>query len=85
MAAISIKGIRIDAVDIKLSDNEGGGSGISSSYSLLSSADKVLAKQKVGGYGDMRVEPAADTVKAMNDFIKLYKRDVNSVLGLDTE
>lgn len=86
MAAITIKGIRIDSLTIKTSDTEeGGGPGIDASYSLLSSADKVLAKQIIGGYQGMKVQPAADTVKLLNDFLKSYRRDVNNVLGLDTE
>lgn len=86
MAAISIKGIRIDSLSINTSDKEeGGGATIEAHYSLLSSADKVLAKQAIGGYQGMKVQPAADTIKLLNDFLKSYKRDVNNVLGLDAE
>lgn len=84
--AITIKGIRIDSLSIKTDEKDGGANAaIESSYSLLSSNDKVLATQAVGGYQGMKVQPAADTIKKLNDFLVSYKRDVNNVLGLETE
>ena len=55
------------------------------SYSLISSADKVLAKQTLGGYGGIALEPSAPTKKAFDDFAALYLADVNAVLGLGGE
>jgi hypothetical protein len=80
----TIKGIRIESLTIKTASEDGLGE-ISSEYVLVSSEDKVLAKQNIGGYNGMKVLPAADTVGALNTFLKLYKRDVNTVLGLETE
>ncbi len=78
---ITIKGIRIDALTIARKEN--GDEEITASYVLLSSTDKVLAKQEVGGYNGLKVQPSASTVKAFNDAITAYKADVNMVLGLD--
>jgi len=82
---ITIKGIRIESLSIKTTGAEQGEGPITSEYSLISSDDKVLAKQSIGGYGGMKVQPSADTVGALNAFIKMYKRDINTVLGLPTE
>lgn len=81
--AITIKGIRIESLTVKTGNDDE--AGVTSEYSLLSSEDKVLAKQAVGGYNNMKVTPAADTIGALNAFLKLYKRDINTVLGLETE
>ena len=80
---ITIKGIRVQEVSIKTAPQEDGTSGITSSYALLSSEDKILATQDVGGYNGMKLTPCPDTMAALNNFIKLYKRDLNSMLGLE--
>lgn len=79
---ITIKGIRIKSLTISTKNDEGE-SGVSSSYELLSSEDKVLATQEIGGYNGLKVQPAADTIGKLNDFIKSYKRDINTILGLE--
>ena len=82
--AITIKGIRVEGLDIKKDEN--GGYGITQAeYSLISSADRVLAKQTIGGYNGLKVEPSASTVKALNDFMAAYKDDVRGVLGLELD
>lgn len=81
--AITIKGIRIESLTIKTGGEDGETSGVTSEYSLISSDDKVLAKQSVGGYNGLKVGPSADTIGVLNQFLKLYKRDINTVLGLE--
>lgn len=81
--AITIKGIRIEQVTIDR-DVEGGGHKLSTaSYALISSVDKVLAKQSLGGYGDMKLEPSATTVAALRAFMDSYQADVVATLGLE--
>lgn len=82
--AITIQGIKITSVHINTDKSEDK-EGVTSEYVLVSSEGKVLAKQAVGGYQGMQVQPAADTIGALNVFLGLYKRDVNTVLGLPTD
>jgi len=81
---ITIKGIKITQLTVNIKGDEGD-EGITSQYALMSSEDKVLAKQDIGGYNGMKLSPSADTIGALNEFLKLYKRDINTVLGLETE
>lgn len=83
--AITIKGIRVDAVDIKLNVESGGVDIENAAYSLISSTDHVLAKQTIGGYGGLALKPSPETRKAMDAFMASYKRDVVAVLGLDLD
>lgn len=78
--AIGIKGIRVDSVQV--ARGEDGQQAITASYSLISTADKVLAKQAIGGYNGMTIQPSAQTIGALDAFLKLYVADVNTVLGL---
>lgn len=81
--AITIKGIRIEDISIAR-DTESGGYKISSAnYSLLSSVDKVLAKQSIGGYGAITLEASPATVKLLQDFSESYRKDVVTTLGLE--
>jgi hypothetical protein len=82
MATIGIKGIRLDTVTLSTEDDQ---EKISGGYSLISTADKVLAKQSVGGYQGMDIKPSPGTIKAMRDFILAYKNDIQMVLGLDAQ
>lgn len=84
MPPITVKGIRIESLTM-LKTAEGDTKIETALYSLISSADKVLAKQTIGGYQGMVVEPSAQTVKALNGFMELYKADVRAVLGLESE
>jgi hypothetical protein len=82
--AITIKGIKIESVI--LGRDENGAYKVSSSeYSLISSKDTVLAKQTVGGYGGMVLEPSPATKKALETFISGYIGDVTALLGLAEE
>lgn len=81
--AITIKGIRLKDVNIKPSETD---TPISCSYQLISSLDKVLAEQTLGQYGGaMKVPPSSDTLKAMDQFLQMYKKDIQQALGLDTD
>lgn len=79
---ITIKGIRLGETTLKRQDD--GMTVIETSYSLISSTDKVLAKQEVGGYNGMKMQASAETIKAMEHFLDLYKADIQGVLGIET-
>lgn len=80
---LTIKGIRLDAVHLERID----GNEISlkyATYSLISSADTVLADQTIGGgYGNdkVKVNASPTTIKALQEFIAAYKNDINTTLG----
>lgn len=79
---IGIRGINIKSLSL---EKENDAMKIVGKYALMSTTDKVLATQSVNGYGDLEVRPSADTVKAMDAFIKAFKRDIESVIGLESE
>ena len=81
--AITIKGIRVEDISIQRDSENGGYKINSASYSLLSSVDKVLAKQSIGGYGAITLEPSPATVKALQEFSESYRKDVIATLGLE--
>ena len=78
---ITIKGIRIESVTITRDDDKQ--KVAAAEYSLISSADKVLAKQTIGGYSGMAIEPSPATVKALECFMISYRADVLAATGLD--
>jgi hypothetical protein len=82
---ITIKGIRITSFSVSV-DNEGK-ERINASYQLISSADKVLAKETVDterGYGDKEAfVPSPPVKKAIADAIQQYKAEIAMNLGLD--
>ena len=66
MAAITLKGIRLESVGIERNEKSGSLELKAASYSLLSSTDHVLANQTIGGYGSqVAVVPSASTVGAL--------------------
>ena len=77
---ITIRGIKIDSVSIT-SDNDGKEK-VSGAYSLMSSGDKVLAKQTFNGYSDIAVPWSAETQKALNELMDGVKNDIQNTLGL---
>lgn len=80
---VSIQGIRVDNVDIVQKPDDGDEK-VSGNYSLMSNNGKVLAKQAFNGYSEtIKVNLPADTVKAKNAFMKLLKRDIETVLGME--
>lgn len=81
---ITIKGIRIETVNLQRQEKSGTLELKTASYSLLSSSDRVLANQSIGEYGNqLAVVPSATTVGLLNQFIASYRKDVTTVLGLE--
>jgi hypothetical protein len=80
--AIGIRGIRLDVltVNLKPDDSE---EKVSGTYSLISTADKVLAQQSFNSYNGLKMPLSPGTHKALTAFIELYKADINAVLGLE--
>lgn len=79
--AVTVKGIRLENFAITRDDSTGNHELNSAEYSLISSADKVLAKQTIGGYNGMKLQPSAKTTKLLSDFVDSYKADVDAALG----
>lgn len=84
MPNIAIRGIRIKELAIKPGE-ESGDERVTCTYQLISTADKVLADQSVGGYNGMKVPFSPATCKAYDEFLRSYRNDINMVLGLDCE
>ncbi len=80
--AITIKGIKLNSFQIVRVEESGDYKIGTAEYSLISSADKVLAKQTIGGYGGLVMEPSMPTKAALDKFIALYVAEVNATLGL---
>ena len=80
---ITLKGIRLESVGI---EREQGKLELkSSSYSLLSSTDNVLAQQSIGGYGNrLTINPSPETLKALDAFLASYSKDITVTLGLES-
>lgn len=78
--AITIKGIRIASLTFNF--KEDGKEKCQGEYELVSSEDKVLAKQSFNGYNGMEFKMAADTAKLLNEFHTMFKRDIQDTLGL---
>lgn len=83
MPAITIKGIRLESLDIEYSAETGAHNLKGAAYSLISSADRVLARQNLGGYNDMKIAPSSNTLTLLNEFVSSYKKDVTAALGLE--
>ena len=80
--AITIKGIKVNDVHIEPNTEQGGYRIKSAEYSLISSTGKVLAKQPIGGYNGMALEPSIKTKAALDEFTRSYESDVQALLGL---
>ena len=79
---IMLKAARVDHFAV---ERENGEYKITARYELISSEDKVLAKQSIGGYGGMTIEVSAATRKALDAFLKSYNADIGEALGLDVD
>lgn len=84
MAQIAIRGIRIKELTIKPQE-DAQTEKVTCTYQLISTGDKVLADQSVGGYNGMKIPFSAPTHKAFDEFLKSYRNDINLCLGLDAE
>ena len=77
---ISIRGVRIKSLSITRDEN--GKEDVSGDYELISTADKVLAKQGFNGYNEIKVAFSLETQKALSAFLSGVKSDVQTILGL---
>lgn len=80
--AITISAIRVDDVQIEPNAEHGGYKIKTAQYSLIGSSGKVLAKQTIGGYQGMVLEPSPETKKALDVFTQSYMKDMQALLGL---
>ena len=80
---ITLKGIRLESLHVQRSKESGEMILHESSYALISSTDKVLANQSVGGYGGLVVSASPQTLSLLEKFITGYKQDITKVLGLE--
>jgi len=76
---IAIQGIRVTSVSISREEKE---EKVTGYYELMSTNDKVLAKQGFNGYSDIKVEMSLETKKALSAFLSGFKSDILIVLGL---
>lgn len=81
--AITLKGIRLESLNVRRDKESGSMKLEEAQYALISSADKVLANQSVGGYQGLTVSASPETLSFLDKFIDSYKRDITTVLGLD--
>lgn len=79
---IGIKGVRLVKLEIDLMDKTGSHKP-SGKYEILSTADRVLAKQDIGGYGGIEIPASVETTRLLNQFVASYNRDISTVCGLD--
>lgn len=81
--AITLKGIRLESLSFSRDEKDGGYTVPQAEYSLITSTDKVVAKQTISGYYGLKLALSAATVKALEDFVALYMKDVRAVTGLE--
>jgi hypothetical protein len=77
---ITVKGIRLESLS---TTRDGDKEKITGSYSLMSSDDKVLAKQSFNGYSDLEVNWSPETIKLHNAFMKAAKSDIETLIGVN--
>lgn len=81
--AITIAGIKVNDIHLEPNAEQGGYRIKSAEYSLIGSTGKILAKQSIGGYGGLVMEPSRETAVALEEFARMYQKDVILLLGLD--
>jgi hypothetical protein len=79
---VAIRGVKIESVNIKVNPEE---DKIEGYYLLMSTSDKILAKQGFNGYSDIKVDFSRETKDAYTKFMEGLTKDVQSVLGLTEE
>jgi len=77
---IAIQGIRITSVSVS-KDNDGNEK-VEGNYELVSTNDKVLAKQGFNGYNAIKVDMSLETKQSLLAFLTGIKKDTMIVLGL---
>lgn len=78
--SVGLAGIRIESVSIKRGNE---GPKVEGYYALMSTADKVLAKQGFNNYGGIEIKMSPDSHKALDAFLAACKADINAVIGLE--
>lgn len=82
---ISITGIKLH--DVWVGETDDGADKISAHYQLVTSEGKAIgAKESLStgkSYGENTFVPSPQTVKALKEAVKLYRKDVEMSLGLD--
>ncbi len=77
--SIGIKGLRIDNVAIASKE---GGNEISGNYSIISTTDKIIAKQGFNSYDEVKITMSQETKTALNTFLAALKKDAETTTGL---
>jgi len=81
---VTIQGVRVTSVS--LNRDADGVVKMTGSYSLVSSSDKVIAKQDFNGYSsDLKVEATGETVILLDNLMKAIKSNIETQLGLVEE
>lgn len=79
---ITIRGIRIKSLNITPAPSSGDEK-LTGTYQLISSTDKVLAEQSIGGYNSLKFPPSPPTQKALDAFLELYRADIQTAIGIE--
>lgn len=83
---ITITGIKLH--DVWIGESDDGTEKITSHYQLVTSDNKTIgAKETLStgkGYNENTFVPTAVTIKALKDAVKLYRKEVEASLGLET-
>lgn len=86
--ALKITGIKILHVYIGNEEGEGPEK-ITAAYKLVTDKGATVGSKETlsssKGYNETTFQPAADTVKALKDAVRLYRRDVEQMLELTAE
>lgn len=83
---ITISGIKLH--DVWVGEDDNGVEKISAHYQLITTENKTIgAKESLStgkGYGENTFVPSPQTIKALKDAVKLYRKDVEVSLGLES-
>ncbi len=83
---LTITGIKLH--DVWVGESDDGGEKITAHYQLVSSEGKTIGAREAlstgKGYNENTFAPAPATVKALKEAVKLYRKDVEMSLGLDS-
>lgn len=74
---IFIKGVKINSLNVGFKEGQ---EEIQGNYSLMSSIDKVLAKDNFNGYSDIKVAFSPKTLASFNAFLTGVKEDLSMVV-----
>lgn len=78
--AVGIRGIRLESLSV---GKDGDSFKVSGQYALISTVDKVLAKQTFNQYGGMDIPASPATVRAMEDLRSSLEADISAHIGLE--